>query len=147
MDMLRFHKFTIGHAWMPEYGDPDTADGFDVLIRYSPLHNVAWRGVPYPAMLVTCGRYDDRVSPLHSFKFLAKLQAVCLRACRWPAVYWPFVREVQVVGREAAQTAPLLLRCETKGGHGAGKVRGGGGSCSWGIPRCHHHALWVSAAH
>lgn len=96
MDMLRFHKFTIGWAWQSEYGSPDNAEDFRVLRAYSPLHNLR-PGTRYPATLITTGDHDDRVVPAHSFKFAAALQA--------------------------AQTgeAPALIRIETKAGHGAGK--------------------------
>ena len=69
MDMLRYHKFTIGWAWKSDYGDPDTKDGFDINIKYSPLHNIK-PGTKYPATLVTTADHDDRVVPAHSFKFI-----------------------------------------------------------------------------
>jgi prolyl oligopeptidase len=96
MDMLRFHRFTIGWAWTSDYGSSETKEGFDVLYRYSPLHNLK-KGTAYPATMVTTADHDDRVVPAHSFKFAAALQA--------------------------AQTgdAPVLIRIETKAGHGAGK--------------------------
>ena len=96
MDMLRFHKFTIGWAWQSEYGSPDKPDDFRVLRAYSPLHNLR-TGTRYPATLVTTGDHDDRVVPAHSFKFAAALQAA------------------------QAGEAPTLIRIETKAGHGAGK--------------------------
>jgi prolyl oligopeptidase len=96
MDMLRYHKFTIGWAWKSDYGDPDTKEGFGINIRYSPLHNIK-PGTPYPATLVTTADHDDRVVPAHSFKFIAALQAA------------------------QAGPAPTLIRIETKAGHGAGK--------------------------
>ena len=96
MDMLRFHKFTIGWAWQSEYGSPDNADDFRVLRAYSPLHNLR-AGTRYPATLVTTGDHDDRVVPAHSFKFAAALQAA------------------------QAGSAPALIRIETRAGHGAGK--------------------------
>lgn len=96
MDMLRYHKFTIGWAWTSDYGDPDTKEGFDVNIKYSPLHNIK-PGVKYPPTLVTTADHDDRVVPAHSFKFTATLQAA------------------------QAGPAPILIRIETKAGHGAGK--------------------------
>ena len=95
-DMLRFHKFTIGWAWTSDYGSADTQDGFETLIAYSPLHNIR-PGTCYPAMLITTADHDDRVVPLHSFKFAAALQAA--QGC----------------------DAPILIRIETKAGHGAGK--------------------------
>jgi prolyl oligopeptidase len=96
MDMLRFHKFTIGRAFIPEYGSPDDAEDFKVLYAYSPLHNLK-KGTAYPATLITAAENDDRVVPAHSFKFAATLQAV------------------------HDGDAPVLIRIETKAGHGAGK--------------------------
>jgi len=94
--MLRFHKFTIGWAWKSDYGSSETQDGFDILIRYSPLHALK-PGARYPATLVTTADHDDRVVPAHSHKFTATLQA------------------------SQAGEAPVLTRIETKAGHGAGK--------------------------
>jgi prolyl oligopeptidase len=96
MDMLRFHKFTIGWGWVSDYGSSDDAQQFKALYAYSPLHNLK-PGVKYPPTLVTTADHDDRVVPAHSFKFAARLQ------------------EVQ------AGDAPVLIRIETKAGHGAGK--------------------------
>ena len=96
MDMLRFHRFTIGWAWKSDYGDPDRKEDFEVLYRYSPLHNIR-PGTRYPATLVTTADHDDRVAPLHSYKYAAALQAA------------------------QAGPAPVLIRIETKAGHGAGK--------------------------
>jgi prolyl oligopeptidase len=96
MDMLRFHKFTIGWAWKSDYGSSETKAGFDVLYKYSPLHNLK-PGTAYPATMVTTADHDDRVVPAHSFKFAAALQA----AHKGPQ--------------------PVLIRIETKAGHGAGK--------------------------
>lgn len=96
MDMLRFHKFTIGWAWTSEYGSPDNPDEFKAIYAYSPLHNIK-KGVKYPAVLITTADHDDRVVPAHSFKYAAALQ------------------EAQ------AGTAPILIRIETRAGHGAGK--------------------------
>jgi prolyl oligopeptidase len=96
MDMLRFHQFTIGWAWKSDYGSSETKEGFDVLYRYSPLHNLK-KGTAYPATMVTTADHDDRVVPAHSFKFAAALQAA------------------------HAGDAPVLIRIETKAGHGAGK--------------------------
>ena len=96
MDMLRFHKFTIGWGWVDDYGSSDNAEEFKALYAYSPLHNIK-PGTKYPATLVTTADHDDRVVPGHSFKFAATLQA----AQKGPA--------------------PTLIRIETKAGHGAGK--------------------------
>ena len=96
MDMLRFHKFTIGWAWKSDYGSSETKDGFETLIKYSPLQNLK-PGTKYPATLITTGDHDDRVVPAHSFKFAAALQ------------------------KAQAGPAPVLIRIETKAGHGAGK--------------------------
>ncbi len=96
MDMLRFHKFTIGWAWVPEYGSSENPDEFKVLYAYSPLHNIK-PGIAYPATLITTADHDDRVVPAHSFKFAAALQA------------------------SQGGDAPVLIRIETKAGHGAGK--------------------------
>ncbi|MEJ7812134.1 MAG: prolyl oligopeptidase family serine peptidase [Gemmatimonadaceae bacterium] len=95
MDMLRFHKFTIGWAWTSDYGSSDDPAGFAVLRKYSPLHNLK-PGGRYPATLVTTADHDDRVVPGHSFKFAAALQAA------------------------QAGEAPVFIRIETKAGHGAG---------------------------
>ncbi len=96
MDMLRFHKFTIGWAWVDDYGSSDDAEQFRALVSYSPLHNIK-PGTCYPPTLITTADHDDRVVPAHSFKFAATLQAA------------------QACGN------PILIRIETKAGHGAGK--------------------------
>ena len=96
MDMLRFHKFTIGWAWVSDYGSADNAEEFAALYKYSPLHNLK-RGTKYPATLVTTADHDDRVVPAHSFKFASAIQ------------------EAQ------GGSDPVLIRIETKAGHGAGK--------------------------
>jgi len=96
MDMLRFHKFTIGWAWTSDYGSPDSAEDFKALHAYSPLHNLK-PGVKYPPTLITTADHDDRVVPAHSFKFAAALQAA------------------------QSGDAPTMIRIETKAGHGAGK--------------------------
>jgi prolyl oligopeptidase len=96
MDMLRFHKFTIGRAWVSDYGSPDIPADFAVLRKYSPLHNIR-KGVAYPPTLVMTADHDDRVVPSHSFKYAAALQ---------------HAHEGQ---------APILIRIETSAGHGAGK--------------------------
>ncbi len=96
MDMLRFHQFTIGWAWTSDYGSSENADEFKALYAYSPLHHVK-PGTIYPATLITTADHDDRVVPAHSFKFAAALQAA------------------------QAGSAPMLIRIETRAGHGAGK--------------------------
>ncbi|MEH2168761.1 MAG: prolyl oligopeptidase family serine peptidase [Nostoc sp.] len=96
MDMLRFHKFTIGWAWTSEYGSADNPEEFPALYAYSPLHNIK-PDTAYPATLITTADHDDRVVPAHSFKFAAALQEA------------------------HAGDAPTLIRIETKAGHGAGK--------------------------
>ncbi|GAA4452561.1 prolyl oligopeptidase family serine peptidase [Rurimicrobium arvi] len=96
LDMLRYHKFTVGWGWAVEYGSSDKEDDFKYLIRYSPLHNVK-KGTCYPATMVTTADHDDRVVPAHSFKFAATLQAA--QGC----------------------DRPVLIRIDEKAGHGAGK--------------------------
>ena len=96
LDMLRYHKFTIGWEWRSDYGVSDTKDGFNYLIKYSPLHNIK-KGTCYPPTLILTGDHDDRVVPGHSFKFGATLQAA--QGC----------------------DNPVLLRINTRTGHGAGK--------------------------
>lgn len=95
-DMLRYHKFTVGHYWIPEYGSSDKKEDFDFLYRYSPLHNVK-DGVIYPAALIMSADHDDRVVAAHAKKFAATLQ------------------------EKNGGDNPILLRIETKAGHGAGK--------------------------
>jgi prolyl oligopeptidase len=96
MDMLRFHKFTIGWAWTSDYGSADNPDEFKALVKYSPLHNLK-PGTRYPATMVTTADHDDRVVPAHSFKFAATAQAA------------------------QAGCNPIIIRIDTKAGHGAGK--------------------------
>jgi prolyl oligopeptidase len=96
MDMLRFHKFTIGWAWTSDYGSSDNPEDFKALYAYSPLHNLK-PGTKYPPTLIATSDHDDRVVPGHSFKFAATMQA------------------------DQAGPAPVLIRIETKAGHGAGK--------------------------
>jgi prolyl oligopeptidase len=96
MDMLRFHKFTIGWGWTSDYGSSDNAEDFKYLYAYSPLHNLK-PGTKYPPTLIATSDHDDRVVPGHSFKFAATMQA------------------------DQSGPAPILIRIETKAGHGAGK--------------------------
>ena len=96
LDMLRFHKFTIGWAWTSDYGSADDPEQFRTLLAYSPLHNLK-EGEHYPATLITTGDFDDRVVPAHSFKFAAALQAA------------------------HGDDTPVLIRIQTKAGHGMGK--------------------------
>jgi prolyl oligopeptidase len=96
MDMLRFQKFTIGWAWVDDYGSSDNKEQFNALHAYSPLHNVE-PGTHYPPLLLTTADHDDRVVPAHSFKFAAAMQAA------------------------HAGPAPVLIRIETRAGHGSGK--------------------------
>lgn len=96
MDMLRYHRFTIGWAWAVEYGSSEDSIHFQNLYSYSPLHNIK-KGVQYPATLITTADHDDRVAPAHSFKFAATLQE----------------------NHKGPQ--PVLIRIDTKAGHGAGK--------------------------
>ena len=95
LDMLRFHKFTIGWAWESDYGSPDKKEEFENLLSYSPLHNIK-KGECYPTTLITTAERDDRVVPSHSFKFAAKLQEY--QGCQ----------------------NPILIRIEGRAGHGAG---------------------------
>jgi len=99
LDMLRFHKFTVGAFWASDYGSPDDADMFPILMSYSPLHNVE-NGTAYPPTLVTTADHDDRVFPGHSFKFAATLQ------------------------RAQSGDNPILLRIDERAGHGLGKPKG-----------------------
>jgi prolyl oligopeptidase len=96
MDMLRFNQFTVGWAWVSDYGSPENADEFRALLAYSPLQHIH-PGTKYPPTLVLTGDHDDRVVPAHSFKFAATMQAA------------------------QAGDAPVLIRIETRAGHGAGK--------------------------
>jgi prolyl oligopeptidase len=97
MDMLRFHKFTIGWNWIADYGSSEDADEFAALRAYSPLHNIK-KGQKYPATLVTTADHDDRVVPAHSFKYAATLQ------------------------ENASPENPALIRIETRSGHGASNL-------------------------
>lgn len=97
MDMLRFHKFTIGWAWAGDYGSSeDNAEMFNYLYAYSPYHNIK-KGTDYPAILATTADHDDRVVPAHTFKYMARMQEY------------------------NAGKQPVLIRIDTKAGHGAGK--------------------------
>ncbi len=96
LDMLRFHKFTIGHAWVDDYGSSDDPQEFKALYKYSPLHAIR-SGTCYPATMITTADHDDRVVPAHSFKFAATLQAA--QGC----------------------DRPILIRIDTRAGHGAGR--------------------------
>src|SRR5262245_38824134 len=93
MDMLRFHKFTIGSSWIADYGSSDNPDEFKAIYAYSPLHNI--KEAKYPATLITTADHDDRVVPAHSFKYAATIQ------------------------EKQRGSAPVLIRIETKSGHGA----------------------------
>ena len=95
MDMLRFHKFTVGWGWVVEYGSSDTIAHFKNLYGYSPIHNI--KPANYPAVMVTTADHDDRVVPAHSFKYIATLQ------------------------ENQKGTNPVLIRVDVKAGHGAGK--------------------------
>jgi prolyl oligopeptidase len=96
MDMLRFHLFTVGAAWVSDFGSPEDPDELETLLAYSPLHNIE-EGTAYPATLVVTGDHDDRVVPAHSFKFTAALQ------------------------HAQGGDAPVLARIETSTGHSLGK--------------------------
>lgn len=104
MDLLRFHKFTIGHAWVSDYGDPDNEEHFKNLHKISPLHNLRPQAVQsehQPAVLVMTADHDDRVSPFHSLKYIAELQ--------------------HAAGYSSPQSRPLIAYIDTKAGHGGGK--------------------------
>jgi len=94
MDMLRFHKFTIGWNWVPDYGSSDTEEEFQAIYKYSPLHNIK-AGMSYPATMITTADHDDRVVPAHSFKYAATLQ------------------------EKYQGSNPALIRIQTRSGHGA----------------------------
>jgi prolyl oligopeptidase len=96
MDMLRFNKFTIGWAWTSDYGAPENPKEFKALYAYSPLHHIR-KGTAYPATFITTADHDDRVVPAHSFKFAATMQAA------------------------QSGSNPILIRVETRAGHGGGK--------------------------
>ena len=96
MDMLRFHKFTIGWSWVSDYGSPDDPADFEALMAYSPYHNIR-PGLKYPPTLIMTADHDDRVVPAHSYKFAAALQAA------------------------QSGEAPILVRIDVRAGHGLGK--------------------------
>ena len=100
MDMLRFHKFTIGWNWIAEYGSSDNAGDFKNLYAYSPIHNIK-EGLNYPATLITTADHDDRVVPAHSFKYAATLQ------------------------EKYKGNNPALIRIDVNSGHGASNLRKG----------------------
>jgi prolyl oligopeptidase len=137
MDMLRFHKFTVGYCWVSDYGSPEEKAAFENLLKFSPLHNLK---VPetgqYPAMLLLTADHDDRVVPLHSLKYMAQMHHT-FRDCpkqvrgffqmrsnhnftkqRKIKKYLLFLPYANVI---ATQTNPLMIRIETKAGHGANK--------------------------
>ena len=95
LDMLRYHKFTIGYTWASDYGTSDDKTEFECLYKYSPLHNI--KATNYPATMVLTGDHDDRVVPAHSFKYAATLQ------------------------EKNKSDNPMLIRIDTNAGHGAGK--------------------------
>jgi prolyl oligopeptidase len=99
LDMLRFHKFTVGRYWVSDYGSPDNPEMFPILLGYSPVHNVV-EGTAYPPTLVTTADHDDRVFPAHSHKFAAALQSA------------------------QSGDGPILLRVDKQAGHGLGKPKG-----------------------
>jgi prolyl oligopeptidase len=108
MDMMRFHKFTIGYAWTSDYGNPETdEEHFRNLLKISPLHNVPPAAsfpagvTEYPALLLLTADHDDRVVPLHSLKFIAELQ--------------------HQYRNNPNQKKPIIIRLDTKAGHGQGK--------------------------
>lgn len=101
LDMLRFHKFTVGWGWVVEYGNAETVDGFNTLFQYSPLHNIRPE-VNYPSVMVMTADHDDRVVPAHSFKYAATMQAA-----------------------HEGKPNPKLIRIDTNSGHGASNLTKG----------------------
>ncbi|KHJ95580.1 peptidase, S9A/B/C family, catalytic domain protein [Oesophagostomum dentatum] len=105
LDMLRFHKFTAGAYWISEYGNPDDADDFGFIYKYSPLHNIRYpEAGQWPSTLMLTSDHDDRVVPSHTLKYAATLY--------------------ETVKNHPKQTNPILFRIEKKAGHGAGKPMG-----------------------
>uniref|UniRef100_A0A0R3RWT6 Prolyl endopeptidase n=1 Tax=Elaeophora elaphi TaxID=1147741 RepID=A0A0R3RWT6_9BILA len=104
LDMLRFHKFTIGNAWIPEYGNPDEPSDFEFIYKYSPLHNIEIpnKGHQWPATMLMTADHDDRVVPSHSLKYIARLYEAAQSANNF-------------------QKKPLIIRVDVKAGHGSGK--------------------------
>lgn len=101
-DMLKFHKYTIGHAWTTDFGCSDKEEDFKFLMKYSPLHTVVAReDSQYPSLLLFTADHDDRVVPLHSYKLIAEIQ--------------------HVLGNDPKQKNPLLIKIDTESGHGGGK--------------------------
>ncbi|MGV3558573.1 prolyl oligopeptidase family serine peptidase [Larkinella arboricola] len=98
MDMLRFHKFTVGWGWVSDYGSSDNAEEFKAIYQYSPIHNIR-QGINYPATMITTADHDDRVVPAHSFKYAATLQ------------------------EKYKGPNPVLIRIETNSGHGASNTK------------------------
>ncbi|MCP9263289.1 Prolyl endopeptidase [Dirofilaria immitis] len=104
LDMLRYHKFTIGNAWIPEYGNPDEASDFEFIYKYSPLHNIKIpnKGYQWPSTMLMTADHDDRVVPSHSLKYMARLYEAAQSS-------------------NSFQKKPLIIRVDVKAGHGAGK--------------------------
>lgn len=103
LDMLKFHKFTIGYAWISDYGSADVPEEFDAIFRYSPLNNIPVDNVNgYPSLMTTTADHDDRVSPLHTFKFMAQLQY-----------------------QNPQNANPILTRIDVRSGHGSSSLTKG----------------------
>lgn len=115
MDMLKFHKFTIGHAWVSDFGNPDIEDEADCIIKWSPLHNIKRFEAEnnkkhWPSLLVLTADHDDRVVPLHALKFIAQAQEIIARSGRSGSE-----------GDSYESPDVILARVDVKAGHGAGK--------------------------